>query len=158
MKPKMSQILIFTSICSEEFLEDFCFPATSILLDSVIMDIVENISPEDMESIAIQCMGIKHPEIQTIKSAERENINIVKFRIVEMWRNRNPVPDVNWRLYKILTESGRVSTEACLPIVAQSKNIHTQGSLGHSNFYRCVSQGKTYQSVKKKNNPIKIMF
>ena len=95
--------------------------AARILPDSVIMGVVECISPEDMETISIQFMGIKHPEIQTLKEAERENINMVKFRIVEMWRNRNPAPDVNWRLYRILTGSGRVSTEACLPIIAQSE-------------------------------------
>ena len=94
---------------------------SKILPDSVIMKTVDHVSPEDLENIAIQYMGIKHTEIQTLKAAERENISMFKFRIVEMWRNRNPGPDVNWRLYRILTGSGRVSIDACQPIIAHSK-------------------------------------
>ncbi len=98
--------------------------AARILPDSVIINVVEHISPEDLETIAIQYMGIKHPEIQTLQESERENINMLKFRIVEIWRNRNPVSDVNWRLYRILTGSGRVSTEACRPIIEQSEYLY----------------------------------
>ncbi len=100
--------------------------AARILPDSVIVDVVEHISPEDLGTIAIQYMGIKHPEIQTLAAAERENTNRLKFRIVELWRNMNPVPDVNWRLYGILTRSGHVSTEACLPIIEESKYCYTK--------------------------------
>ncbi len=95
--------------------------AARILPDSVIMDVIDHVSPEDLQTIAIQYMGIKHPEIQTLAASARENKTKLKFRIVECWRNRNPDPDVNWKLYRILTESGRVSTEACLPIVEQSE-------------------------------------
>ncbi len=92
-----------------------------ILPDTVIMDVIEPISPEDLQTVAIQHMAIKHTEIQTLAASERENINMFKFRIVELWRNRNPLPDVNWRLYNILRGSGHVSHEACLPIIAESK-------------------------------------
>ena len=95
--------------------------AVEILPDSVIMNVIDNVSPEDLKTIAMEYMGIKHPEIQTLAESERENINMFKFRIVERWRNRNPDTDVNWKLYRILTESGRVSTEACRPIIAQSE-------------------------------------
>ncbi len=92
-----------------------------ILPDSVIMKAINHVSPEDLQKIAIQYMGIKHPEIQTLAASERENINMFKFRIVELWRNRNPLPDINWRLYNILRGSGHVSYEACLPIIEESK-------------------------------------
>ncbi len=95
--------------------------AVKILPDSVIMDVIDHVSPEDLQTIAIENMGIKYPEIQTLAASARENITRFKFRIVERWRNRNPVPDINWELYRILTGSGCVSIEACLPILEQSE-------------------------------------
>ncbi len=85
------------------------------------MKAIKHVSPEDLQKIAIKYMGIKHPEIETLAASERENITMLKFRIVELWRNRNPLPDVNWRLYNILRGSGCVSSEACQPIIEESK-------------------------------------
>ncbi len=98
--------------------------AARILPDSVIMGVIDHVSPEDLQTIAIEYMGIKHPEIQTLAESEREDINMFKFRIVERWRNRNPDHDVNWNLYRIPTGSGRVSTEACRPIIEQSEYLY----------------------------------
>ena len=95
------------------------------LPDALMLAIVEQVSPEALDTIAMKYMGIRHDEILTISAAEREQITMKKFRVLELWRNRNSHLDVKQELYEILRMAQRdglidVSVYSCL---ASSTNI-----------------------------------
>ncbi len=72
--------------------------------DRTLMDLVKDLSPADLDNIATQHLGIKPHEIRDISVAVRENIQMRKFQILELWRNRYTGPDALSELQKILRD------------------------------------------------------
>ena len=68
------------------------------------MDIIKDVSPAALDNIATQHLGVKPHEIRDISVAVRENIQMRKFQIVELWRNRYTGPDALAELQKILRD------------------------------------------------------
>ena len=68
------------------------------------MEIVKDVSPSDLDNIATQHLGIKPHEIRDISVAVRENIQMKKFQILELWRNRYTGPDALSELQRILQQ------------------------------------------------------
>ncbi len=93
--------------------------ASHSLRDSVLMAIVKDVSPADLEHIAVEYMGIKNHEIKDIDAAVREQTEMKKFQILEMWRNRYCGPDAEAELQDIVSKARKkdlISKEACQPI------------------------------------------
>ena len=91
---------------------------SSSLQDNVLMAIVRDVSPADLEHIAVEYMGIKNHEIQDINAAVREQTEMKKFLILEMWRDRYCGPDARAALLDILNKArkeGLISEEAYQP-------------------------------------------
>ena len=72
--------------------------------DSALMDIVQDVSTADLDKIATQHLGIKPHEIRDISAAVRENIQMKKFQILELWRNRYTGPDALDELNRIVQQ------------------------------------------------------
>ncbi len=82
------------------------------------MGIVRDVSPGNLEHIAVEYMGIKNHEIKDINAAVREQIEMKKFQILEMWRDRYCGPDAKAELLDILNKArneGLISEEAYQP-------------------------------------------
>ncbi len=77
------------------------------------MTIVKDVPPADLEHIAVEYMGIKRHEIKDINAAVREQTEMKKFQILEMWRNRYCGPDARAELLDILSKcrKGKASQE-----------------------------------------------
>ncbi len=75
--------------------------------DSALMDMVVDVSPQDLDNIAIQHLGIKPHEIHDICVAVRENIQMRKFQILELWRNRYTGQDPLGELQGIMRDQQR---------------------------------------------------
>ena len=45
------------------------------------MAVVDNMSVDSLENMAIKYLGVKHPEIQTIAAAYRQDIALRKFKV-----------------------------------------------------------------------------
>ena len=94
------------------------------LQDNVLMEIIKDVSPADLENIAVEYMGIKNHEIKDIDAAVREQTEMKKFKILEMWRDRYCGPDARAELQDILSKAMKknlISEEVCQPI----KQHHT---------------------------------
>ncbi len=50
--------------------------------DAFLMDLVDKMSVEEVETIAIRYLGVPHPEIQTIAAGVREDIPARKFKVL----------------------------------------------------------------------------
>ncbi len=55
----------------------------SSVSDSKLMDIVQDVSAKDLDQIAIKHLDIKPHKLHDIRVAERENIQMRKFQILE---------------------------------------------------------------------------
>ncbi len=109
--------------------------------DALMLNIVEQVSPEALDQIAMKYMGIRHDEILTISAAEREQITMKKLRVLELWWNRNSHLDVKKELHNILRKAqgdGLINAEvySCLEsspprtasrILPQERKIPLQG-------------------------------
>ncbi len=79
------------------------------------MEVIKDISPAVLEQIAIKYMGIRNHEIQDISVAVREQIDMKKYQILELWRNRYSGPDAKAALLEILSKAqqqGLISRDA----------------------------------------------
>ncbi len=93
--------------------------SSDTLPDSTLVEVVKDISPHDLDYIAVEHMGIKHHEIQDISASVREQIDMRKYQILELWRNRYTGPDARAALLEILTKArkdGLISDEAYQPL------------------------------------------
>ena len=84
------------------------------------MEIIRDVSPTSLEHIAVEHMGIKNHEIKDINAATREQIDMKKYQILELWRNRYTGPDARVALLEILTKArkdGLISEEAYEPLM-----------------------------------------
>ncbi len=96
------------------------------------MGIVRDVSPGNLEHIAVEYMGIKNHEIQDISAAVREQIEMKKFQILEMWRDRYSGPDPEAALQEILTkarEEDLISEDLCKPIKQHHTGRKLKGAL-----------------------------
>ena len=94
------------------------------------MAVVKDVSPADLENIAVEYMGIKNHEIKDIDAAVREQTEMKKFQILEMWRDRYCGSDPRAELLDILSKARKkdlISKEACQPITHNytSKPFHS---------------------------------
>ncbi len=109
----------------------FSESASCPLQDNVLMAIVRDVSPADLEHIAVEYMGIKRHEIQDIGAAVREQTEMKKFQILEMWRNRYCGPDARAELQDILSKARKkdlISKEVCQPITQHQTSKPIKGS------------------------------
>ena len=53
------------------------------------MELAGKISSTAMQIIAVQKLGISISEVETLESATRENQWMMKFKLLDRWKNRN---------------------------------------------------------------------
>ena len=84
------------------------------------MEIIHDVSPRDLEQIAIEYMAIRNHEIQDINAAVRVQIDMKKYQILELWRDRYTGPDGRAALLEILNKArkeGLISSDAYQPLM-----------------------------------------
>ncbi len=96
--------------------------------ESLLLTAVGHMSLEAVETLAIRYLGVKHPQIQTIAAAERDDITTRKIKVLQIWLRQYTGPDAREELYNTLVKAskeGLVSREAhhCL---VQEKQINSK--------------------------------
>ncbi len=95
--------------------------------ESLLLTSVGHMSLEAVETLAIRHLGVKHPQIQTIAAAERDDITTRKIKVLQIWLRQYTGPDAKEELHKTLVkaaEDGLVPREAheCLVQEKQSNS------------------------------------
>ena len=99
-------IFIFTYICNCILCGNF-LQLRSPIGDHELSAIAREIGSQSMETFARRYLGLDGNQIQTISDSRRDNRDGFKFDILEIWRNRNPGPNV--RAVGIAVVVGKVS-------------------------------------------------
>ncbi len=60
------------------------------LTDKDLMPIAKQSSPEAMEQIAIDYLGITNDEMKIIQARKRPDVVMINFECLECWRNKYP--------------------------------------------------------------------
>ena len=59
------------------------------LEESELMELAGVISSSDMQIIAVQKLGFKINEVETLESVTREKQQMMKFKLLDRWKNRD---------------------------------------------------------------------
>ncbi len=54
--------------------------------DAFLMDVIDKMSVEAVETMAMKYLGVTHPQIQTISASQREDIAARKFKVLYSWK------------------------------------------------------------------------
>ena len=57
--------------------------------ESELMEMAGMISSSDMQVIAVQKLGFKINEMETLESSTREKQKMMKFKLLDRWKNRD---------------------------------------------------------------------
>ena len=57
--------------------------------ESELMELAGVISSSDMQIIAVQKLGFKINEVETLESVAREKQQVMKFKLLDRWKNRD---------------------------------------------------------------------
>ena len=60
-----------------------------VLSGSELMELAGKISSQDMRAIAVQKLGFDISEVKTLLAVHREDHRMMKFEILDRWKNRN---------------------------------------------------------------------
>ncbi len=121
------------------FLYAFPLQTTSEeMSESLLLAAVGHMSLEAVETLAIRYLGVKHPQIQTIAAADRDDITTRKIKVLQSWLTRYTGPDAKEELHKTLVKAaadGIVPREAHQCLVQQkSSNSDEQVATFQSRF------------------------
>ncbi len=92
--------------------------------ESLLLAAVGHMSLEAVETLAIRYLGVKHPQIQTIAAAERDDITTRKIKVLQIWLMQYTGPDAREELYNTLVKAARegLVCEEAYQCFTQEKN------------------------------------
>ena len=53
------------------------------------MEVARSVSGRDMESLALEKLGIEHARLKNLKDSRRDNIEMFTFDVLCLWRNKS---------------------------------------------------------------------
>ncbi len=79
--------------------------ALSKITEPQLMEMAEQVAPEDMVRIGIHFLNLTMPQIRIFQAENREQVILTNFAILEAWRNKHDGPDAPDKLYKLLNKA-----------------------------------------------------
>ena len=79
--------LIIETFCYQEY--SLVLQQKSVLPDSLLMKLSRCVSGREIESVALEQMGIKQTDIKNIHDSRRDNIQMFSFDVLCLWRNKS---------------------------------------------------------------------
>ncbi len=73
--------------------------------DDELNQIGSGVGPNSLMDIARSYLNVPEHDIETYEASVPGNIQRLKFKILEHWRNQNPGPDASEKLYDLLDKA-----------------------------------------------------
>ncbi len=77
------------------------------LPDKHLMQMSKKVSLANMKQIGVLYFELEMPEIEILAESLGADMVGINFKIFEKWRNANPGPEAEARLYELLTRAAR---------------------------------------------------
>ena len=75
------------------------------LSDNELSAIGSGVGPNELQKIAVRYLHVPQPAIDTYKASAREDMEVFKFKLLEHWRNQNPGPKAQKKLFDCLEQA-----------------------------------------------------
>ena len=69
--------------------EDVLLQQKSVLSDSLLMELARSVAGRDIESLALEKLGIEYARLRNLKDSRREDIEMSTFDVLCPWRNKS---------------------------------------------------------------------